>query len=177
MVKAIVELHGGDVRAESAGIGKGVEFVVRIPLGDPSNRVATTTTASTALSGGRRVLVVDDNKDAAESLAGLLRMLGHGADVAFNGPSALAMLETRQVDVVFCDIGMPGMNGYDLARHVRAGGGSIKLVALSGYAQQENVNRALEAGFDAHIAKPPDLELIARLLGAEIDASGPPTSR
>jgi CheY-like chemotaxis protein len=110
------------------------------------------------------VLVVDDNADAAESLADLLRMLGHDVELAYDGPTAVAKVGSSMPDAVFCDIGLPGMSGYDVARAVRSGGRRVRLVALSGYAQPEDVKRATEAGFDAHVAKPPDPEHIARLL-------------
>ena len=165
LVKGLVELHGGDVRVESAGIGKGTEFVVRLP--PPGGTAVSTAPRANVQSanGALRVLVVDDNKDAAESLADLLRMLGHEADVAHDGPSALAKLGMSAPDVVLCDIGMPGMSGYEVAKAVRAGGNrGVRLVALSGYAQADDVKRAMEAGFDAHVAKPPDPDELARLL-------------
>jgi PAS domain S-box-containing protein len=165
LVKGIVELHGGEVRAHSAGIGAGTEFVVRLPLlvgrADASSERGPAHAAST----GRRVLVVDDNVDAAESLAEILRMFGHEVDVAYDGTTALAKLESRRPDVVLSDIGLPGMSGYELAKAIRASGRrGVQLIALSGYAQGDDVRRAKEAGFDAHVAKPPDLEELARLL-------------
>ena len=165
LVKGIVELHGGEVCAESAGIGKGSQFVVRLPM-ELSEAVRTSESASArALKGGRRVLVVDDNKDAAESLADILRMDGHDVDVAHDGATALEKLGSCRPEVVLCDIGLPGMDGYEVARAVRANGGpGVRLVALSGYTQVEDVKRAMEAGFDTHIAKPPDPDELARLL-------------
>ena len=165
LVKGIVELHGGDVRVESAGIGRGTEFVVRLPLPGAAAVSTAQSTHVQSANGALRVLVVDDNKDAAESLADLLRMLGHEADVAYDGPSALAKLGKSKPDVVLCDIGMPAMSGYEVAKAVRAGGNrGVRLVALSGYGQADDVKRAIEAGFDAHVAKPPDPEELARLL-------------
>ena len=166
LVRGIVELHGGEVQAESEGVGKGSEFVVRLPLREAA---AAATSKSPRVGGSnraRRVLVVDDNADAAESLAEALRMLGHEADVAYDGPSALAKLESSRPDVVLCDIGLPGMSGYKVAKSVRGTGyPGVRLIALSGYAQAEDVRRAIEAGFDAHVAKPLDPEELARLLG------------
>jgi CheY-like chemotaxis protein len=112
----------------------------------------------------RLVLVVDDNVDAADSLADLIEILGHRAEVAYDGPSAIQKARACKPDVVLCDIGLPGMSGYDVARALRAEHGAIRLVAASGYAQPEDVARALEAGFDAHLAKPPDPRAIERLL-------------
>jgi PAS domain S-box-containing protein len=164
LVKGIVELHGGTVRAESAGIGKGAEFIVRLPIAEAP---VITSEVAPIHSGARakRVLIVDDNRDAAESLADILRMLGHEAEVAHDGPSALAKLGARAPDAVLCDIGLPGMDGYEVAKAMRAAGRrAVKLVALTGYAQEDDVKHAMEAGFDAHVAKPPNLGEIARLL-------------
>jgi CheY-like chemotaxis protein len=112
-----------------------------------------------------RVLVVDDNRDAAESLADLVAVLGHESEVAYDGPGAIAKARAVRPDVVLCDIGLPGMDGYDVARTLRAEHGpAVRLVAVSGYAQPEDVRRASEAGFDAHLAKPPDPLEIERLL-------------
>ena len=166
LVKGIVELHGGEVRAGSEGVGKGTEFVVRFPLHQGAAQTPHVHVAAGPGGGGRRVLVVDDNVDAAESLADLLRLLGHQAEVAHDGPSALAKVQTDAPEVVFCDIGLPGMDGYQVARALRARvGDELQLVALTGYAQAEDVSRALEAGFDAHVAKPPDPARIEKLLG------------
>ncbi len=166
LVKGIVELHGGEVRAGSEGVGKGTEFVVRFPLHQGAAQAPHVHVAAGPGGGGRRVLVVDDNVDAAESLADLLRLLGHQAEVAHDGPSALSKVQTDAPEVVFCDIGLPGMDGYQVARALRARvGDELQLVALTGYAQAEDVSRALEAGFDAHVAKPPDPARIEKLLG------------
>ncbi len=114
---------------------------------------------------GKRVLVVDDNIDSAESLADVIRMLGHAADVAYDGPSAVEKAQANPPHVVLCDIGLPGMDGYAVAQALRATQREgMRLVALSGYAQPEDVMRALAAGFDAHLAKPCDPELVERLL-------------
>jgi CheY-like chemotaxis protein len=108
--------------------------------------------------------VVDDNVDAAESLAEIATMMGHVVEVAFDGPSAIAKARANPPDVVLCDIGLPGMSGYDVARALRASGHGMQLVAVSGYAQPEDVKRAVEAGFDGHVAKPVDPADIERLL-------------
>jgi CheY-like chemotaxis protein len=113
------------------------------------------------------VLVVDDNRDAAESLADLVTMLGHTAEIAYDGPSALAKARALHPEIVLCDIGLPGMNGYEVAQALRADhGAGLRLIAVSGYAQPEDVRRAADAGFDAHLAKPPDPLDIERLLSA-----------
>lgn len=111
------------------------------------------------------MLVVDDNADAADSLADLLGMLGHATEVAYDGPSALEKARASRPDVVLCDIGLPGMSGYEVARALRDGGADgMQLIAVSGYAQREDVQRSLEAGFDDHIAKPADLDKIELML-------------
>ena len=167
LVKGITELHGGSVRGESGGIGQGTEFVVRLPL--LHRAVAPDAPAASApqvCERGRRLLVVDDNRDAAESLADILRWLGHAVEVAYDGPSALEMVRANPPEVVLCDLGLPGMSGYEVATALRREGLSgTRLIAVSGYAQPEDVSRALEAGFDAHVAKPCDPEQLARLLG------------
>jgi PAS domain S-box-containing protein len=165
LVKGLVELHGGSVGAASAGEGKGAEFMVRLPLAADGKRPSERATPEHRQPGGHRVLVVDDNADAAESLADLLRLRGHVVDVAYDGPGALAKLDADGPDTVLCDVGLPGMSGYDIARAVRARPSSaVRLVALTGYAQPEDVRRAMEAGFDAHLAKPPDPEELERVL-------------
>ena len=166
LVKGITELHGGRVRGESAGIGKGAAFVVRLPALAATPIQERLHPAAPRTRGGRRVLVVDDNRDGAESLAEIVELLGHVADVAFDGPSALEKASANRPHVVLCDIGLPGMSGYEVAKALRASGANqMQLIALSGYAQAEDVKRALEAGFDSHLAKPCDPVWIGRLLG------------
>jgi PAS domain S-box-containing protein len=163
LVKGIVELHGGSVHVESAGRGAGAQFIVRLPLG-PSAGLAKAPEPAPPQRSARRVLVVDDNVDAAESLAEVVRMLGHAVDVAYDGPGAIAKANAAQPDVVLCDIGLPGMSGYDVARALRARMTGVELFALSGYAQPDDVKAAIEAGFDGHVAKPASLADIERLL-------------
>ncbi|HET9594277.1 MAG TPA: ATP-binding protein [Anaeromyxobacteraceae bacterium] len=163
LVKGFVELHGGKVAARSDGPGRGSEFVIDLPIASgvaasPSRR---------ASGAHRRVLVVDDNADAAESLADLLRVLGHDVTVAFDGASAVELAQRQVPDVVLCDIGLPQMDGYEVGRALRRDRRLAKalLVAVSGYASEDDVKRALAAGFDRHIAKPPDPIEIERLVG------------
>jgi len=165
LVKGLVEMHGGSVRAASAGLGQGSELVARLPL------VEEVTAARTSLprspSGGRvrRVLVVDDSRDAAESLAELVELFGHVVDVAYDGASAIASARANRPDVILCDIGLPGMSGYEVARALRAENmNGLRMVAVSGYAQPEDLRKAAEAGFDRHVAKPLDPEELERLL-------------
>jgi PAS domain S-box-containing protein len=167
LVKTIAELHGGSARAESAGRDEGTELIVRLPLAaGTATRTAPDGATRRAAAHGRRVLVVDDNVDAADSLAELVQLFGHATEVAYDGPTALAKATANPPDVVLCDIGLPGMSGYDVARALRARRtNGMRLIAVSGYAQPEDLERASEAGFDHHVAKPPDPDLIERLLG------------
>ncbi len=172
LVKGIAELHGGSARAESGGLGKGAEFVVRLPLAVQAEAQDPAPTRATRARRGRRVLVVDDNRDGAESLAAVVRLFGHEPEVAFDGPAALELARARPFDVVLCDIGLPGMSGFEVARALRArASGPLLLVAVSGYAQPEDRRAAAEAGFDRHIAKPASPEEIERIL--EGAAGGP----
>jgi PAS domain S-box-containing protein len=165
LVKGIAEMHGGTVRVESAGKGTGAEFVVALPL-VPSGTVDQLLRPGALRSnGGLRVLVVDDNADAANSLAEIAALLGHIVDVALDGPSAIEKARVNRPDVVLCDIGLPGMSGYEVAQVLRADGGlGLQLIAVSGYAQPEDVKKAIDAGFDEHIGKPADPARIHRLL-------------
>jgi CheY-like chemotaxis protein len=164
-VKGIAELHGGTVRVESAGNGEGAEFVIRLPLGEPAASQSRLHQAAQRRNTARHVLVVDDNQDAAESLAEIVKLYGHTAEVACDGPTAIEKARSHPPDVVLCDIGLPGMSGYEVAKALRAGAKTaMQLVAVSGYAQPEDVKAAVEAGFDRHVAKPPRPDEIERLL-------------
>jgi PAS domain S-box-containing protein len=166
LVKGITELHGGSVRVGSAGQGKGSEFVVRLPLLSSLDAASPPPPRAERRRGRHSVLVVDDNADAAESLAEIVRLLGHGAEVAYDGRTALERARTGAPTVVLCDLGLPGMSGYDVARALREElPRRLRLIAVSGYAQPEDVQRALDAGFDGHVAKPCDPEKVERLLG------------
>ena len=162
LVKNLVEMHDGSVEARSAGLGKGSEFVVRLPLTaktvEKEAGPDTPLTADSPRPTGHRLLVVDDNRDAADSLAMLLQLQGHEVRVAHSGPAALEMTKGYAPDVVFLDIGMPGMDGYEVARRLRQQPGLEKVVlaALTGWGQQEDRRRTADAGFDHHLVKPPD---------------------
>ncbi len=123
----------------------------------------TTPSAQAQTSGCRRVLVVDDNEDAAECLAQLLRLAGHEVEVAYNGMCALARVRSHRPDIVLCDLGLPELSGFDFAKAIRQQTLSIRLIAISGYAQPEDIRRSLEAGFDAHLAKPAQAADVERL--------------
>jgi signal transduction histidine kinase len=165
VVKGVTELHGGTVCATSAGPTRGAEFVVRLPLLGGMRTPAERPAASPPTVSPHRVLIVEDNPDAAEGLAEIVRMLGHACDVAHDGPSALVAIEATHPDVVLCDLGLPGMTGFDVAKTLRQGGSAVRLVAISGYTRPADVKKAAASGFDAHLAKPINFEDIERLLG------------
>ncbi|MGH8513070.1 MAG: response regulator, partial [Gammaproteobacteria bacterium] len=157
LVKTLVEMHGGTVRAASGGTGRGSEFVVRLPvLTEVPELPAPTDAARPVANPGRRLLVVDDNVDAAESLAVMLGMWGYTVETAYDGLSAIERAQAKAPDGAILDIGLPQMNGYDVARRLRADPATrgALLIALSGYGQAEDRQRAREAGFDHHFVKP-----------------------
>jgi CheY-like chemotaxis protein len=164
LVKGLVELHGGSVSAHSAGPGQGARFDVRIPLERRKAPRLTLVQTPKSPSPARRVLVIEDNVDAAETLKEALELNDHRVEVAFTGPEGLEKARTFKPDVVLCDIGLPGLNGFEVARAIRGDPelGSITLVALSGYALPEDIDRAKAAGFDLHVPKPPDLVALER---------------
>jgi CheY-like chemotaxis protein len=169
VVKGVAEQHGGSVTARSDGLGTGAEFALRLPLAaapaDARCPPPGEQHAPAAAPGRHRVLVVDDNEDAALTLAELIELSGHTTAVAHDGPTALSLARADPPDIVLCDIGLPGMSGYEVARALRSEqGAELLLVAISGYAQPEDVRRALEAGFDHHLAKPPQLTDVEQLL-------------
>jgi signal transduction histidine kinase len=167
LVKGLVELHGGTVEAQSGGPGSGAEIVLKLPLAAAAAPAEGADEGGDALTpGGRRVLVVDDNVDAAASLCDLVAHFGHSVEAVHDGATAVTVAREHHPDVVLCDIGLPGMDGYEVARTLRAEPGlrDVRLVAVSGYAQPEDLARARRAGFDAHVAKPADPAAIARLL-------------
>jgi PAS domain S-box-containing protein len=173
LVKRLVELHGGSVSAESAGVGRGSEFRVVLPLLEPApespaESAKTARPPAGAPPEGTRVLVIEDNVAAATTLADVLELWGHEATIAHNGDLALAAVGLAPPDVVLLDIGLPGMDGYEVARRLRAEVGlkETLLVALTGYGQDADRRRAREAGFDHHLTKPIDLDELRRLIDA-----------
>ena len=176
LVRSLVSMHGGTVEARSEGIGTGSEFVVRLPVLD---RVPPQTSRADAPQSvpSQRIMVVDDNRDAAESLSMLLSALGATVHVACSGPDALQALDAADPDVVLLDIGMPGVDGYEVARQIRssAAHGDVLLIALTGWGQEEDRARATRAGFDHHLLKPPDIDRLRSLLVAR--AANPRTKR
>ena len=181
LVQNLVQLHGGTVEACSGGLGQGSEFIVRLPLAPGEHAaVATAVRLTPALPAGAcRVLVVDDNADAAQTLAELLDVLGFENRVAFDGTAGLREAEDFKPDLVLLDIGMPGLSGYEVARMLRATpwGQSMRLVALTGWGQVEDRQKSREAGFDRHLVKPLDFAVLMQVLGelgaAVAPAAGP----
>ncbi len=170
LVRKLVELHGGTVEARSDGLGYGCEFVVRLPAPERSAELICLRPQSSHPSApiGQRILVVDDNRDAAESLGMLLRYLGAEVLVVNDGAAALRTLQSYHATVIFLDIGMPDMDGNEVARRVRLlpGGRDATLIALTGWDQAEDRRRCREAGFDHYLVKPAEVDEIEKLLNA-----------
>lgn len=158
VVRKVVELHGGAVEASSDGAGCGSQFVVRLPLAEQPIAMISTPTQSAAPSTIRRVLVVDDNRDAADSTALLLQAAGHEVRTAYTGTTALAAAATWRPHAILLDIGLPEMDGYEIAQRLRSDPNlrTICLIALTGYGQNIDRARSVEAGFDVHLVKPVD---------------------
>jgi signal transduction histidine kinase/CheY-like chemotaxis protein len=173
IVKSLVEMHSGSVRALSEGLGRGTTVTVTLPTSEPPESSAAQT-AAPAAGGQSKVMVVDDNRDAADTLAMLLSLSDFEVRAAYTPTDALQQLAAFSAEIAVLDIGLPEMDGYELARRLRQRNPPFqgKLIALTGYGQQKDVERAMSAGFDAHLTKPvePDalLELIARLLAAPV---------
>jgi PAS domain S-box-containing protein len=168
LVKRLVEMHGGSVEVHSAGLGQGSEFMVRLPALRKGPTTETTTEGKFVSTAARphRVLIVDDNEDSAESLALLLRLEGQDVRVAYNGPAAMKLAEEFLPEMVFLDIGMPGMDGYEVARRLRTIPQlkNAVLVAQTGWGQDEDRQRSREAGFKEHLVKPTDPTALRSLL-------------
>jgi PAS domain S-box-containing protein len=168
LVKGLVDLHGGTTSAASAGRGRGSEFTVRLPLcaATPDGRPAAHAEAVQPAAAGRRVLIADDNKDAADSLAMLLEMDGHEVRVAHGGRAALALAQAFRPEVALLDIGMPDVSGYEVAATLRREpwGTGIHLVALTGWGQEGDRRRSQDAGFDRHLTKPIDPDALSAIL-------------
>jgi PAS domain S-box-containing protein len=169
LVKRIVELHGGTVEASSPGPSQGSEFIVRLLASAETHspsKPGMYTPSSPPKHAGRRILVVDDNVDAAISVVKLLKLWGHDVQTAFSGPEALEMARKFRPQIVLLDIGMPGMSGYEVAKQLRAEPEfqGLVITALTGYGQAEDRRRSQEAGFNHHLTKPPDPFALAALL-------------
>jgi signal transduction histidine kinase/CheY-like chemotaxis protein len=169
LAKGLVELHGGTIEAQSGGSGMGSEFTVQLPIAaEPGETPQETTSNGEKTQSVRmcRILVVDDLRDAADSMATMLRMMGHDTRTAYDGLEAVQTAAAFRPQVVLLDIGLPKMNGYEAARRIRSEpwGGNVALVALTGWGQEEDEQRSLEAGFDHHLTKPVDPAALEKLL-------------
>jgi CheY-like chemotaxis protein len=180
IVHGLVEAHGGDVEVRSEGPGTGAEFLVRLPPRDPP-RAGAPARPDRAAVRGRRVLVIDDHVDSAAGLLELLRAEGHQAEMAGDGRRGLELARSLRPELIICDLGLPGLDGYEVARRLRADPGleAVDLVALSGFGDEAAVSQALAAGFDEHVTKPIDLATLRRLAsgspgdGAQVSSSSP----
>jgi PAS domain S-box-containing protein len=168
LAKGLTELHGGTLRVESEGLGRGSAFIVTLPRRSVAAEGGSPTPVAPELveSGKRRVLVADDNRDAANSLAMLLRMEGHDVEVVHDGISAIEGIRAHKPEVAILDIGMPGMDGYEVARLAREGfaKSDLTLIAVTGWGQKNDVERAMASGFDHHFTKPLEPSSLAALL-------------
>ena len=178
IVRRLVELHGGRVEAHSAGLGLGSEFVVHLPVTTDAADGLPPSADAPAATTPRKVLVVEDQHDAAEVLATIVETWGHEVRVALDAAAALALVEHWSPDVVVSDLGLPQMDGYELARRLRKRPGfeTVTLIALSGYGREQDKQAAAEAGFDHHLVKPPDLAALADLIARD-DAAEPRAAR
>jgi len=170
IVRQLVELHGGRVEARSEGAGRGSEFVVHLPLSTTPDDELQAPHVADAGVRARRILVVDDNKDAAQAMATMLGLLGHEVDVAFDGEQALRRAERSRPEVILMDLGMPNMNGYVAARRIRQSewGRALLLIAVTGWGQQADRQASEQAGFDHHLVKPVELDAVQSLV-AQLD--------
>ena len=163
VVQRLVDMHGGTVAASSAGQGSGATFTLRLPIIEAPRD--TPEESPVEAVDAKRILIVDDNADAANSLALLLEMDGHTTRPVYGSVAALESARDFDPHVVLLDIGLPGMDGYEVARRLRARGSKAKIVALTGYGQRDDLERSRDAGFDAHMVKPVDLQLLRRQIG------------
>ena len=172
LVRRLVDLHDGTVRASSNGPGTGCTFTVRLPRVIEPNMAPQDDRSrrSTGTSQAKRVLIVDDNIDAAESLGLLVELTGHAVRVVHSGPTALTIAQEFQPSIIVLDIGLPDMDGYEIARRLRSNPHftDVMLVALTGYGQAEDRRRSREVGFDHHLVKPVDPEKFQQLLANHI---------
>jgi two-component system CheB/CheR fusion protein len=176
MVKGLVELHQGNVAVTSDGPGRGTRVTLLLPRGAASEITSARKSTLRMAKRRRRVLVIDDNADAADSLQAVLETVGHQVRVARDGRSGIALARSYRPEVILCDIGLPDLDGYAVARALRADAtlGGTSLVALTGYGREQDIEKALKSGFDRHLTKPPELK---HLLGLLETAPGPARAR
>jgi two-component system CheB/CheR fusion protein len=167
VAKTLVEMHGGKIEVHSPGVGQGTEFVVRLPVVSevlPLKPEAVRKEAESKKARSLQLLVVDDNQDTVQSLAMLLRGYGHEVESENSGPSALQASLAAEWDVIILDIGLPSVDGYEVARRIRAQSEKPVLIAMTGYGQPEDRRKSREAGFDYHLTKPVDPARLQELL-------------
>jgi signal transduction histidine kinase/CheY-like chemotaxis protein len=169
VVSNLVTMHGGRVEARSDGIGQGATFTVTLPLSAITLAATPDALAPALAPGGCAMLLIEDNVDACDTLGHLLTLEGHAVATAYDGSAGLAAAQARRFDVIVCDIGLPGLDGYEVVRRLRASadGAAPYVIALSGYCQAEDRARALAAGFDQYVVKPIQPEALLALIGAE----------
>jgi CheY-like chemotaxis protein/two-component sensor histidine kinase len=175
IARRIVELHGGTIRVASEGLGRGATFTVELPVADPVAAPAVADGPGERRHSQCRVVVADDNRDTADSLAIMLRLSGHEVHVAYDGEAAVELVRRHRPDVALVDIGMPRLDGYGVARHLRAEpwGGALVLAALTGWGQHSDRDAAAAAGFDHHFTKPVDPAAVEALLNGLPHCSRP----
>ncbi len=172
LVRRLIELHGGTVQATSEGANRGSQFVIRLPALDPAAALDSKTrpqSRDAAHSHARRILVVDDYPRVAESLMKMLALAGHDVRIALDGPTAVEEASSFRPEFIVLDIGLPGMDGYEVARQIRNDPASRQatLIAVTGYGKKEDQLRAYQAGFDHHLTKPVDCAVLLQLIGAK----------
>ncbi|MEO8704156.1 MAG: response regulator [Kofleriaceae bacterium] len=166
VVRQLVELHGGTVSAHSEGEGQGSRFTVDLPLAPEGSALAASSMTQLPRAGGMAVAVIEDNAEGRETLVEVLKLLGHHVEVAADGLAGLELVLRTQPDVALVDIGLPRLDGYEVARQIRQRATApVQLIAMSGYGRPEDRSRAEQAGFDLHIVKPVSMKLLQRLLG------------
>lgn len=179
LVRTLTEMHGGTASVHSEGEGRGSEFIITLPLSSQSIPIRASPLVATAPVKPCRILIIEDNRDANETLSFCLGLDGHTVTSAFDGPTGLAMARDSHPDIIFCDIGLPGMDGYKVVRQLREH--CFKpvpvCVAMTGYDQQEYRNRATEAGFDRYLVKPVDIDVLTRLIADLPACQGPLVSQ
>jgi CheY-like chemotaxis protein len=166
LVRRLVQMHGGSVEARSGGEGQGSQFLVRLPVLEARAGAAVEPAAAAEPPRAQRILVVDDNEDSATSLAMLLKIAGNQTFIAHDGAAAFEAVERHRPEVVLLDIGLPGLNGYEVCRRIREQpwGGAMVLIALTGWGQEEDRRRSRDAGFDGHLVKPVNYAALMDLL-------------
>jgi signal transduction histidine kinase len=166
LVQNLVRMHGGNVEAKSKGVGLGSEFIVRLPALPTAPALSDQTSGTAATTASKRILIIEDNVDAADSLALMFQMMGHDAHTAYDGASGLKDFELLNPSIVVLDIGLPGMDGWEVARRLRSNrpNNHVKIIVLSGYGSDSDRERSRNAGIDHHLVKPPDFEALGKLV-------------